>query len=662
MLRKKALRRVFDVIIENDISPRFLEKGFVYKKSKKLFVKEFNGFDVSITPSISTPSLVYREESEKLLFYFDLRTTIKCSKFEKWHESNFETKPNLVKSLGMEKCYQEIQFDVFESSDFFTPTPSQQFKSNMLTALAKNRGVAAKSIEGYFDNDFELLLTKIEDNCTHLEGFKKKDRIIDFNYANLLVFQAELEKAKIEYNLIYDTLSQRLNKYRSEKGQDHPGAINMIKNIAKGGKQFFDLDFEIPKPLAITSSFQNIEIDFPETNLKFKEVFSLPKPSRRINSFCISPSGRLIVGHKDRNTKDGFITIWENDGTLLLELELDTQGKTHTREVHVGYLGNCNLFFANQYLINQDLDCFKLELPDAGSKNKPLGSHFSIPIRYDEKAERFIAYAIYEKESYVVFYDKTYNLVKKLAVTLRPLDIIIKKQWILLYKYSSYISIIDYDGNEIAQLKDNNVNDTGGLWYLNNYHAISPSNKYLFTFFYYVKSKLFDLETMNHDVLWGHTTYMKNYKEQYYNDINHNFGVYPAKFSPNEKYIIAGADHGKYVAWTLPDKKRVELIPNAAYLKKMPDALIYEVKGVKYLKNRGHKIKDIAFWENGKYFSLIINDDLLIWNDKFEHISTVYEIAPFGFVGKLLGFYNKYIGILKFPDQNSRGEIVVLKR
>lgn len=664
MLRQEAINRVFSQVIENNLSPIFLQNNFKYSKTKNIFTKSVNSFDIVITPSSSFPTITYNEVSDQLLIHLRIDVSIKCLKFEKWHELNFSKKVRLEKDIETINCHLEIDFNTFIDSDFYTPTPSQEFKNSVRLSLSGDQNIeSSQEINMFLSDNFPILLEKALQFCSDVESFNNKKDSLDLTFANLLIFLKDLDKAKTVYTHTYNELIERLNNFRVEKDRDNSYYIFLIKTLSKNGKNFLNLDFKVPEYLPLTSTFKDSKIELPLTNIKYNEVFSITKHSKKIVSFCVAPDGRVIVGHENMNIEEHFITIWDKNGNLLMEKELPLEeGTWGGGGIYVGYIAELDLFFANRFIINSDLEIFTLELPVAPDKKSNLLNRFEIPLVFDAKAELFIAYYNYktDKECFVVFYDKNYKMVKKLTVALRPLDIIVEKQWILLYMYSKYISIIDYDGNEIAQLESNNVNDVNGSWKQNKYHAISKSNDYLFSFFYYVKSNLFDLRTFKKDVLWAHTTYEKDYKELYYNDINHNFGLYPAEFSPNEKYIVGGADHGKYVAWTLPDKKRIELIPNQEYLEKMPEAEIYFIGDQKYLKNRGNGVRDIIFWENGKYFSFVINNDLLIWNENFEHISTIFDIGKSSNL-KIKNYSDTYLGIYNH-EHNAMDELTIFKK
>lgn len=665
MLRQEAIKRVFTQILENNFSPILLDNSFKYSKTNNNFTKSVNSFDIIITPTTSFPTITYNESSEQLFLHLRINTSIKCLKFEKWHELNFSKKTYLQRDIETVNCHVEIDFNTFNDSDFYTPTTSQQFKNSVQVSLTDNQNIEfSEEVHIFLNYHLSVLLKKTQNLCTDVEFFDDKKDSLELTFANLLIFLKDFEKAKTVYTTTYNRLIELLNIFRVEKDWDNSYYIFLIKKLTRDGKKFLNLDFKVPEYLPIPSTFRDSKIEFPQTNIKYNEVFSIIKHSKQIASFCVSPDGRVIVGHENPNIEEHFITVWDKNGNLLIEKELPIEeGTWGGGGIYVGYIAGLNLFFANRFIINSDLEIFTLELPVTHSKTANLLNRFEIPLTYDTKLELFIAYYNYktDKECFVVFYDKNYKMVKKLVVTLRPMDIIVEKQWIILYSaHLNYISIIDYDGNEIVKLESNNVRDVNGRWGASKYHAISKSHKYFFSFFYYVKSYLFDLDSFKKDVLWAHTTFEKDYKELYYNDIHHNFGLHPAEFSPNEKYIVGGADHGKYVAWTLPDKKRIELIPNEEYLKKMPDAEIYFIGNKKYLKNRGNEVRDIIFWENGKYFSFVINNDLLIWSEDFEHISTVFNIGKSPYL-KVKNFSNKFIGIYN-QEPYGRDELTIFKK
>jgi hypothetical protein len=123
-----------------------------------------------------------------------------------------------------------------------------------------------------------------------------------------------------------------------------------------------------------------------------------------------------------------------------------------------------------------------------------------------------------------------------------------------------------------------------------------------------------------------------------YNDINHNFGLTVAAFSPDDQYIVGGADHGKYVAWRLPSLERVELIPQAEVINMLDPYTYTEYKdgmhteysykpslvhfeGQTYLKNRGNDVNRILFFDKGDLFVMLLDSGIaMVWNRLFKNL------------------------------------------
>ena len=217
-------------------------------------------------------------------------------------------------------------------------------------------------------------------------------------------------------------------------------------------------------------------------------------------------------------------------------------------------------------------------------------------------------------------------------VITRIVKIIIEKKWIIAQKIDESIFILDFNGNIIQSYEVGNGN---------NLFEFSPNFENLICFFYSTKSQFYNLKDEKKGILWAHPTYIKGYKELMYNDINHNFGLTISKFSPNNKYIVGGADHGKYVAWTLPKLERIELIPTDEIIEllephkstrflennKREEIIIKAEKIILdkqlFLKNRGNDISKIIFLENGDIFVTEIGPGKLVlsWNSFFSNLT-----------------------------------------
>ena len=122
---------------------------------------------------------------------------------------------------------------------------------------------------------------------------------------------------------------------------------------------------------------------------------------------------------------------------------------------------------------------------------------------------------------------------------------------------------------------------------------------------------------MKSHVLWAHPTYLKNYKEVLYSDIHHNFNLSIAKFSPDDKFLVGGGYHGKYVVWKLPKFERVELLPARELLPLLKEAEIISLDGNIFLKNRGYDIRNIQFFNNSDNFITQLGPHNFLWNKEF---------------------------------------------
>ena len=199
--------------------------------------------------------------------------------------------------------------------------------------------------------------------------------------------------------------------------------------------------------------------------------------------------------------------------------------------------------------------------------------------------------------------------------------------------------------------------------------------------FYSTKSQLYNLSNKKKHTLWAHPTYLKNYKENYYSDINHNFGLTICEFTPDGKYIIGGADHGKYVVWDTKKFKRKEMIPdqlsfkifnwystsyaNGKSKKNFFKPYVIEIENQRLFINRGYDISKITFLENGKYIITQVNDSLLVWDNHFNNVGYVYGIGKVKFSSNNFLVYkskNELVIHKKVTDFNNDFESSIFKK
>jgi hypothetical protein len=635
LLRKDSENKVFNDIIEKKIKPVLTGYGFKHLPAKSRFEKGDKDFIRVI--SLAKGSLTFSEEEGQLYFTLHLYISIEHKLYEKWYEKEFKTKARLVHPIRAVSLIASIDFDLLSKDDFYEPSKAVAFKRQVAASLAKHMSQPDLLSLDAVLIDFKNYILPLEDLCDYRKLFAARPHPLQPVYVNLLLYYKDFDTAREVYKKNFETLCEEFEKAKAENSSHVSSFTDYFKEYKDIGERYLNIQFQIPAQPRFQSKQSNRTLNLNPTGLEYKEQFTLDKPFRKIITYAVNPfSGRVMVGHEGQ-----VVTVWSATGDLLLQFDLIyPEGYDIMREYPVGYLPDADVFYANNYIITEDLKVCALEIPLTKAKNDKYKIHprLEVPIAFCSETSQYIMLFSHLKKNFVLLYDTGFKLIKQFETEFRPLDILPKRKWIATYEYMKKIVLQDFVGNIVAELESNNA--SLGLGNV-NYHDISRNENYLFSFFYNVKSALFSLGDFSKSTLWGHTTFEKDYKELYYNDINHNFGVAPARFAPDETYVVSGADHGKYVAWKLPSAERIELIPNADFLKKLPDALVYKIGNRTYLKNRGNGIRDIRFFKAGAFFTTLINDDILVWDRDFVHHFTIENI------GKIIPFTDEYLLIYK---------------
>ena len=142
-----------------------------------------------------------------------------------------------------------------------------------------------------------------------------------------------------------------------------------------------------------------------------------------------------------------------------------------------------------------------------------------------------------------------------------------------------------------------------------------------------------------------------------------------AKFSPDNKYIVGGADHGKYVAWNLLKLERIELMPTDEVIELLEPLItswsninergvdVTKVEKVTlgsqtFLKNRRNDISQIIFFEDGDIFitELGYGKFVLSWDRNFKNLT-------YKKIDGRLDFHSQ-----KYLTQNTSKELIIYQQ
>jgi WD40 repeat protein len=246
-----------------------------------------------------------------------------------------------------------------------------------------------------------------------------------------------------------------------------------------------------------------------------------------------------------------------------------------------------------------------MALPDLGLREgkDPINT---FPTVFDAKL-------LIASQKETAFYTLEGKLIGKHENKYGMLAAVLPKTKRLLYYDDDKYHLVDKDFNVIYVLESGKSN-----WA--NATSVSANEQYLFAGGYYTKAYFYDLTKGTRQVLWAHETFKEGYKDKYKN-VNHNFGVKAAKFSPDNSYLVAGADHARDVVWKVPSLERIELQPEHSFTFEgaPPDTI------------SANDIRQIEFLDNGRLFCTVLGSHALFWNNQLQQLNKTGKVGRIKF-------------------------------
>ncbi|MDF1696678.1 MAG: WD40 repeat domain-containing protein [Saprospiraceae bacterium] len=615
MIKKESLKKLIQSIVIPEVESVLSPLGYKYVKTQGRFTQTQNNFKQIIGLSGQGASIEYDEKSNELLLLFSVSSTIECPKFEKWSEKEYHHKSRIYHRLNNFQCKKVISIDEIGRDDVYTPTKAQQFKSYVSRAIGGVKRREVIQFQEMMDDGFQAMVTNLNLLSDIHLIYENRPFPNHLDYVRLLEFYGKVDLAKNEnIRLLEVWESAVLEKEYKSLAEKKLSIDNYNKRVNEINTRF---DQSIPiweEAFELFEFKKGVEIKTSITGVKLEEVFSISKSS----------SG--ILGYEKINDTyyqfrgDASVIVHNVEGEVLYHHQLT--GMDH---ISGECINKCTalkgVFWYNFFIRDGEVIPLEVEL----TKKDKRDSSFSIYAqKYLPKKKEVVLLASNHRNHLLFRYDEAFNLLEKIDLEDRPFDVIPEMDLLLCESRKKACSVYDLKGDLKYLMPSNNAYYTFRIHY-----AYSLKADLFLSGWYYTKSQLFQLSTGKLvKNLWAHPTYMKGYKENLYNDINHNFGMDVFQFSPDGSYIVGGADHGKYVAWTTNNFERHELIPNDYFIKeRIPGATIEDIDGKKMLKNRGNKMRKILFLKGGNYFAFQVNTDLLIWNTRFEHLDTIEDIG-----------------------------------
>lgn len=603
---------------------RELDKyGFKFLKSKRQFIRQENGFNQVINIYIPYSPLVYDENTEQLHLVFSISSQIEIPNYDNWCFETFGKKSHFSHRIDSFTSQIELSFNDFEKESFYEPTASQKFKRTVTLSFMgeQNHHKDIVDIDDLLKTNIPNLVSKLNENSNILHIYNNREH--PFEHIYLLVFGGYTDIANNEfqnyYNHLLNKIQSKLKVSETEASED----IEELNMFIKDSQRVITLSFSNPYKRSVKISEPKYDFFEFSQKTKFKEVLRLDISQFKLKSVNINSIGDILLFTDNKK-------IWKinSKGELVFEKEIETKKGFEEIfwEVPSGVIKDTDDFFVNNYIITTDNQFLELPLPiQKLKKGKLQNPHISDFAFLNDSYKYLIIY-----EDNLLQFDKNGVIENSLTIEQKHGNkIILEKNWILTQNGKN--TILDFEGNILSAYEYGNANFN---------YEFSLDFQYLICFFYSTKSQFHDLTNGKKRTLWAHPTFIKDYKEKIYNDVNHNFGMIIAKFSPDNKYIVGGADHGKYVAWTLPKLERFELIPQPEMIEKLKPQIstIYSngkcediitradvvvLENQFFLKNRNNNISKIIFFENGDVFITEIDYSkfVLSWDRNFNNIT-----------------------------------------
>jgi hypothetical protein len=652
MIRESKIKELINDKIVSLLENEFKKYGFKFVKSKKTFSLQYlNEFTqiISIFPPYSPIS--YDEKNQKLYLVFISKTKIEIPKFEKWSFDKLGYFPHFSCIIDEIKTQFELTIDDFDKNSFFQASTLQQLKKNVSLSILgySDRHQDTVSIEEFIMTKIPLMVSNLNEKSDIL---KLKETNSSLTYINLLVYGGYLELAKELFKKKYDFLVEDIPKKLIKSKEEAVNSLNSLNYLIKNCEKIINFTFDNPFERKVKVSHSKFEKFEFSKNTTFLEKLRLDISQVEIQIFYISSRLDILIF-----TKNQKLIKLNSLGELVFQKEIESNNGFSPLYLIESYgeINKSGSFYLNNYIITNENIFIELNLPKKKIKKGNLQHPGIADFAYSDTNEKY--YLIYENNFYC--YDKLGNIEKNIIFEqkLGKNKIVIEKEWIVTQKRDHSLTILDFNGKSLGTFDFSDGN---------NRYEFSSNFEYLICHFYSTKSQIYNLITKEKDDFWAHPTYIKNYKNVLYNDVEHNFGLSTTKFSPDNEYFVGGAYHGKYIACLLPSLERIELIPDFKGIEQLlprkrqigsekeceiiiEKAELIELENQTFLKNRNNDISNIFFFENGDIFLTEIAASNLVfsWDRTFKNINY------FKIDGKLNFHSQKYL------SQQTDSELII---
>ena len=626
MIRKSALNHLrYDFLIP--LLKEHLEPlGFRYVKSAAGFIRNNGALNEKIRVfTDARQPLHFDERTDTLYLRFQLSAELTSPKLEKWLKEKIG-RGNFRRRTG-EALLGQVAVDMgrFSESDFYEPGQAQEFKNRVYASLRR------PDRETYLT--FGEVVEKIPKMVDELRACADPVQLFEswqghnyWQHVYLLIFTGHAERARAEYQTRLDAATDALaGDLPAEQRKELLAALT---NWQREIKIFFaeDIGKRHTAEVRITEN-QSMRLRLA-SELAYAEQLRLDVSLTGAISHYLSPSGEVTILGDDL-----LIRRFSPNGTLLLKHQITlTPGRVNPYWKNAAFkvLRGGRAISINNLVLTADNRV--IELPGEAEKEQGTAQPFfrisGLAPTLDD-AGYVMLYSTYNKRCKLSRYDAAGGLLETTLIGEHPVALHPQRGEIITWATSLGKAVYGFDGRLKYRFKceDDKV-------------VFSPDGALAFFYGYHTKSTLLDLASGDTTPVWGHPTYLKNYAATFYGDIENNFGIDTAAFTPDGKHLIGGAYHGKYAVWDTDQWERRELIPSPEHRRRLATKLStvftngtkQEYGFIPYVqKHAGHEIyvsrsnglRSVHFVDDGKYTVGQVGNKLLCWDAAFNDTGLV---------------------------------------
>jgi hypothetical protein len=631
MIRAESLKKLTHEIIIKELEINLVPAGFKYIKGNNSFKRGKGIYDQVLFIGLPHNALEFNSDKEELLLNFSIHAYINIPKLDKWAMEKISHRSHFHHAVQSFEGVVEIDFTKLNKDDFFTPTESRLFKNAVTTALIGPQDKKRRHLNEIKTEIPELLISleKASDALYLLENRPAAY----WNYLLLLVFTQHTDLARQNFENSYHEIIRTVKENLNSNNQNTKQEVQALEDFIADAKTLLNLEFANPYKRDVqVKEKQETKVRL-SNSLGYEEVLRLDLSMIDLRSHAINDKGELLfLLDKYRimkiNSDGKVIGTWEF-GYPKCFREL--------YNVDVKWDNASKSFFVNNMVITEANTILELKI-DIDTENEKKGTIYPNvrDLVFDRENGLFLLLFSFGKNTILTSYNQQGELIYTLKIKGDAAKINLKAKQVFIAGAGNSYDLFTFEGEFVRNLEYNNGNRK---------IEISPDGNMILLHFYSTKSQLYNIANNSEKVLWAHPTYLKEYKELFYNDINHNFGLTTACFTPDGKYIVGGADHGKYVTWDTEKFNRKELIPNiesmsifnwftTTYSYEDGKATnnyftpyTVEHEGHTLFINRGYDMSNVFFIDSGKHIVTQNGDSLLTWNDAFENTGFVDSIG-----------------------------------